>query len=218
VPASRLALVLSVALAAAGVAACSAVAPSKHVNEVAVARTWVFVCPDESIFVVRASATSAWLFRNGSSVRLGGVATAESLQFSGAGLSLQIDGEIGTLTEPGRAPAVCRNDRRRAVWEQAKLDGVEFRAVGNEPPWVLELREGSRIVLITEYGARRIERHLPPSTSDVASKTTRWEAGDLRIELSVALCHDSMDGESFETRVVVHWQGRTFRGCGRALH
>jgi uncharacterized membrane protein len=90
--------------------------------------------------------------------------------------------------------------------------------VGNEPPWVLELRELSRIVLITDYGANRVERPLPQPVNDHARRITRWDAGDLQIEITAESCLDSMSGESSSSRVVVYWQGQVLKGCRRPLH
>jgi uncharacterized membrane protein len=113
---------------------------------------------------------------------------------------------------------VCHNDRRRAIWEKAKLDGVDFRAIGNEPGWVLEIQQRSRVVLVTDNGAKRVELPLPPPREDRDARTTRWKAGELQIEAIGRPCNDSMSGEAFESEVIVTWQGRTLRGCGRALH
>ena len=155
------------------------------------ARTWVFVCPDGSSFVVRATDSEAWVFRAGS-------------------LSLRLE------AVPSVMP--LRNDRRRAVWEHAKLDGVDFRGVGNEPPWILEIREMSRFLLITEYGANRIERSLPEPISDNTRNMTRWDAGDVQVEITAAICYDSMTGEAMNSRVLIYWQEKVLRGCGRPLH
>ena len=38
------------------------------------------------------------------------------------------------------------------VWHQAKLRGVSFRAIGQEPGWLLEITDGSEILLVTDYG------------------------------------------------------------------
>jgi uncharacterized membrane protein len=140
------------------------------------------------------------------------------MRYEHGDVRLAIEGDHGMLSEPGKETFTCRNDRRQAIWEHAKLDGVDFRGIGNEPPWVLELREMSRIVLITEYGANRIERSLPQPVNDKTSKMTRWDAGDLQIEITAELCHDTMSGESFDSRVVIHWQRQVLRGCGRPLH
>ncbi|WP_455241206.1 hypothetical protein [Petrachloros mirabilis] len=182
------------------------------------ARTWVFMCPDESSYVVRATETEAWVFRAGSTLRLHVVPDAMPLRYGQGDVQLVIEGDSGMLSEPGKETFTCRNHHRRAVWEHAKLDGVDFRGVGNEPPWVLEMREMSRIVLITEYGANRIERPLPKPINDNARKMTRWDAGNLQIEITAEICHDTMSGEEFSSRVVIYWQGKVLRGCGRPLH
>jgi len=188
------------------------------VHNEAKARTWVFMCPDESSYVVRATEGEAWVFRAGASLRLTAVSDGTPLRYEQSGVQLAIDGDNGLLSEPGKETFTCRNDRQQAIWEHAKLDGVDFRGIGNEPPWVLELREMSRIVLITEYGANRIERPLPQPISDKTRKMTRWDTGDLQIEITAELCHDTMSGEAMSSRVVIYWQGKVLRGCGRPLH
>ena len=129
-----------------------------------------------------------------------------------------VDGEAARFGEVGEDMSSCRNDRRRAVWEKAKLDGADFRAVGNEPGWNLEIQEGTRIVLIADYGASRVELPLPQPSVDRRNRTTLWDAGDLVLAVIGRPCRDSMSGESFESEVVVTWGEQTLRGCGRALH
>jgi uncharacterized membrane protein len=183
------------------------------------ARTWVFVCPDGSSFVVRATDSEAWVFRAGSlSLRLEAVPSAMPLRYGQGDIQLVIDEDNGTLSESSTQTFTCRNDRQRAVWEHAKLDGVDFRGVGNEPPWILEIREMSRFLLITDYGANRIERSLPEPVSDNARNMTRWDAGDVQVEITAAICHDSMTGEAMNSRVLIHWQEKVLKGCGRPLH
>ncbi len=38
----------------------------------------------------------------------------------------------------------------RNVWHAAKLRGVAFRAIGQEPGWLLEMTTGEKILLITK--------------------------------------------------------------------
>lgn len=212
--------VLSCTAIVACMTACAAEQPNAHPAKDASAlqQTFVFMCPDGSDYVVRATGSEAWVFRPGSGLRLKAVASAGQSRYANDQVRLAIDGENGLLSEPGKTAQSCRNDRQRAVWERAKLDGVDFRAVGNEPPWVLEIREQSRLVLITDYGANRIERSLPQPINDTTNKTTRWDAGDLQIEVSAGACAETMSGEKSESRVVVRWQGRVLSGCGRPLH
>jgi putative lipoprotein len=43
------------------------------------------------------------------------------------------------------------------------------------------------------------------------------EGNDLRVEIVDEPCTDSMKGDSFPSQVLVHHNGRTYWGCGRAL-
>jgi uncharacterized membrane protein len=182
------------------------------------ATTYVLVCPDQAEAVVRASESDAWVFRAAGSLRLPAVPGSPSRAYSDGSFELRIEGEQAQWGRSGKPLQTCRNDRRRAIWERAKLDGVDFRAVGNEPAWVLEIQQQSRIVLLTDYGAKRVELPLPPPEEDREARKTRWDAGELQVEAIAHPCNDSMSGEAFESEVVVTWQGQTLRGCGRALH
>ncbi|MGC2049447.1 MAG: hypothetical protein WA635_12660 [Gallionella sp.] len=180
--------------------------------------TYVFVCPDKTEYVVRAYATKAWVFRPNGLLQLPAISATEPGKYSDGNFDLRIAGEQAQFGETGGHLQVCHNDRRRAIWEKAKLDGTDFRAIGNEPPWVLEIREQSRVVLVTDYGAKRVEMPLPSPIEDRSALTTRWIAEEYQLEIIGRRCNDSMSGETFESTVILIWQGQTLRGCGRALH
>ena len=180
--------------------------------------TYVFVCPGQTEYVVRADGTEAWVFRPGSSLRLLPTSATEPGSYSGGGFVLRIMGEQAQLGGTGSQLQDCHNDRRRAIWEKAKLDGADFRAIGNEPPWVLEIHQQSRVVLVTDYGAKRVELPLPSPEVDRDAGTTRWNADGFQLEIIGHPCSDSMSGEAFESTVIVNWHGQNLRGCGRALH
>jgi uncharacterized membrane protein len=180
--------------------------------------TYVFVCPDQTEFVVRAYPTEAWVLRPNGSLKLPAISATDSGKYSDSNFDLRITGDQAQFGKTGSDLHVCRNDRRRAIWEQAKLDGADFRAIGNEPSWVLEIREQSRVVLVTDYGAKRVEMPLPSPIEDQEKHTTRWNDDEFQLEISAQRCNDNMSGEAFESTVTLTWHGQTLRGCGRALH
>ena len=182
------------------------------------ARTYVFVCDNRSIYTVRATGTEAWIFRPEGSLRLPAVPTETGAKYASEVFEIWILGEQARLGEPTGEQQSCHNDRRQAVWEHAKLNGADFRAVGNEPGWNLVIMAASRIVLVSAYGASRIEVPLPEPMVDSEARTTRWDAGELVLEVSDRPCRDSMSGEAFESTVVVTTKTETLHGCGRALH
>ena len=181
-------------------------------------QTYVFVCSDNRAYTVRATGAEAWIFRREGTRRLPAVPAGQGTRYADGVFELRIENELAQLGDSGGPLVSCRNDPRRAVWERAKLDGADFRAVGNEPGWNLEILAGTRMRLIADYGASRVEVPLPEPTIDRELRRTRWDAGEIVLEVIGRPCRDSMSGESFETEVSVHWQGRTFKGCGRALH
>jgi uncharacterized membrane protein len=182
------------------------------------AATYVFVCDEQTAYTVRVTGAKAWVFHLNGTLMLPAVPANKGVKYSDGAFELWIDGQQAQLGESGSELQSCRNDRRRAIWEKAKLDGADFRAVGNEPGWNLEILEGNRIVLVADYGASRLERPLPQPMIDQQARATRWDAGELIVEVIGRPCRDSMSGESFEATVVVTWGEQTLRGCGRALH
>jgi putative lipoprotein len=150
------------------------------------------------------------------------------LQYSADGIVFTPMEEIADLAVGGQRFEGCRLDRAKGVWEHAKLSGVDFRATGNEPGWHLEIRNdlearaGKRIRFVFDYGERDAVLHAPdPMVEDEPHRTVyRGENGDLDIVVQIEgdACTDSMSGERFEATVTVEFQGKVYRGCGRALH
>ena len=105
------------------------------------------------------------------------------------------------------------------VWHRAKLRGVAFRAVGQEPGWLLEITNGEQILLVLDYGQTRVE--LPYVEPVVHESERRTEFiltdHDAVVEIRGERCADTMSGEQFETSVRVTVDGRQLEGCGRAL-
>jgi hypothetical protein len=57
------------------------------------------------------------------------VSADEGGKYAGDGFQLRIEGEQTRLGETNSKLLNCRNDRRRVVWERAKLEEADFRAV-----------------------------------------------------------------------------------------
>lgn len=127
------------------------------------------------------------------------------------GHEAQIGNALGKLQ-------VCKSDPKSAPWEHAKLNGADYRAVGNEPPWNLEIHGGNRLLLVSGYGAPVIEYDLDEPVVDTVNRTTRWESDGLILEVIGTSCSDTMSGALFGSKAVVTWNGQTLWGCGRALH
>lgn len=176
--------------------------------------TWVFVCGDGEMFVVRGDVESGTLHLPSGPVELRGAGSV----WQGGGWEIRIEGERATVLGDGRVRRNCLNDRLESVWQDARLRGVEFRAAGNEPGWYLELDSSGSAVLVTAYGA---ERHVFPAVRKQGvplSRLTAEESGRrMKAEIEPEPCFDAMSGERYPLSVSVDLDGDELRGCGAML-
>lgn len=186
------------------------------------AGTMVYECPDGAEFVVRIQDDVAWVFAASQTLSLPRVRAASGARFEKGGSSYWSKGEEAMIDTGGETHHGCRNNPRRAVWEHAKLNGVDFRATGNEPGWVLEISERTKIRYVGDYGRQIVELTSAPPQVNAGGREARYEARDdehyLRVLIEGQSCNDTMSGEAFPARVTVTVDGRTVTGCGRELH
>jgi len=116
----------------------------------------------------------------------------------------------------------CINNRAKAIWEDAKLRGVDFRALGNEPGWHLEISGSEKIVFVGDYGNTVYSVVTLQPLIDQHARTTTYKVQDALRDLTVLIegrpCNDSMSGEPFESSVTVILDRKKYRRCGKALH
>ncbi len=105
------------------------------------------------------------------------------------------------------------------VWHQAKLRGVAFRAVGQEPGWLLEITDGDEILLVTDYGETRTSMPYVEPVVYQDERRTQYilETRNTIVEIRGVPCQDTMSGENFEVSVTIKQNDRELHGCGRAL-
>lgn len=123
------------------------------------------------------------------------------------------------FTQAGAVSMRCVITEARSPWVEARERGVHYRAVGQEPGWLVEVGQGNAppIGLLLDYGARRLE--LRESEPLPAATGFRGISGTISVELHIRqeTCHDSMSGESFATAAELRVGDRVYRGCGRFL-
>jgi uncharacterized membrane protein len=122
--------------------------------------------------------------------------------------------------EPVQEDPVAREQElaKNNVWHKAKLRGVAFRAIGQEPGWLLEITNGEEILLVTGYGKNKNSYpYVEPQEDQVARKTVFQVNDNTSVLIEGKPCSDTMSGESFEVTVTVTQGEKTLQGCGRAL-
>jgi len=181
--------------------------------------TMAYECDAGASFVATVRRDTAWVFLPSGTRSLPPVETGPGTQYSDGTTTLRIMGEEATVETPAGILVGCRNNRARAAWEHAKLLGADFRAIGNEPGWILTIAPDS-IVLVSDYGTTRHAFLTTPAEAEGRRTLYRTASGDrtLEVVLEAGGCRDTMSGEAFETRVTVALDGREMRGCGRPLH
>jgi len=191
-------------------------------------RTYVYSCDgtDTSI-VVTLSGNHGHLFSKQASQAI--QRDEESVAFVGADVYYLPDqsshlaaGQSAQIIVRGKELGKCQNDPRAAVWEAAKLRGVSYRAVGQEPPWVLDIDREDGFLISVGYEGNKARLPYTEPESNASQKITRYrsEIDDDHVLITIKgePCYDSMSGEAFSSRVEVEWRGLRLRGCGRALH
>jgi len=105
------------------------------------------------------------------------------------------------------------------VWHRAKLRGVAFRAIGQEPGWLLEITNGTDILLVTDYGQNRNSYPYVDPVVYQGERRTQYvlEGYGIIVEIRGQRCTDVMSGEEFEVSVSIIMTDRQLEGCGRAL-
>jgi uncharacterized membrane protein len=109
---------------------------------------------------------------------------------------------------------------KRDVWHAAKLRGVSFRAIGQEPAWLLEITDGEQILLVTGYGQKSTAYPYVEPKVNQQQRRTVFSVKDQKLEVIIEGkgCSDIMSGERFDVSVFITLHGKQFRGCGRALY
>lgn len=184
------------------------------------ANAYVYTCPDDFRFSVRLRDDSAHVRLPARTVTLPHVESASGARYEAEGVLFWSKGSEASLETSSGARTGCQGRPAATPWEEAAFLGIEFRAVGNEPGWVLEIDEQQWMRYVGDYGAIRVLAPVPePVLSDDGTRTltARTEAHTLEAVIREAPCSDTMSGEAFTHTVSVRLGGREVQGCGREV-
>ena len=177
--------------------------------------TRVFRCDDGYQFVARFEPERVWLFLGQRTHSLPQIPSTSGIHYTDGRFTFRERDDQAWTEGPGESHARCVNQPVAVPWEEARLKGVDFRAVGQDSAWTLEIDEGSGITF--EGGGARST--FPPVHSEPTTAVTQSSAGDrtIRIEQTSTECIDRATGERLDVLVRVTIDGREHRGCGRRL-
>jgi uncharacterized membrane protein/membrane-bound inhibitor of C-type lysozyme len=185
------------------------------------AKTYVYECSGGHSFTVRLEQGKARLTLAGQTMSLPRVPSDDGMKFSDGSVTFQMRGDEASLDLGDKAYRGCQKNLTKAAGSATKLRGVDFRAVGNEPGWSLEIDNDGSILFINNYGEDQYVFATPEPTLVRQADTTIYFVQDAEHTMTIILrdqqCYDDMSGEPFGTTVTLVFDGRRFRGCGKAL-
>ncbi|MGH8249787.1 MAG: YbaY family lipoprotein [Steroidobacteraceae bacterium] len=148
---------------------------------------------------------------------LGAIGGVTGYQIEGDVLELAYTGGGALKLKRGSAAAE-QAPQAGKPWTDAAARGVSFRALGNEPAWVLEIA-GRQATIFTDLGERKTEFKLAEPV--VKGDTTIWRSAGggegLVAVVQRRQCVDDMSGEPMEANAAVTFESVTYKGCGRFL-
>ena len=128
-------------------------------------------------------------------------------------------GAEARLEAPGYSLQGCVAAPADDPWQVSRLLGYDFRAIGQEPGWMVEVESGRRMHVLADYGDIEFITG-PPLEEEVGGATVyRAEQENQEVVLRVTPgdCQDVMSGEAFPARATLELDGRLLEGCGQAL-
>lgn len=183
--------------------------------------TVVYACPDGFRFSVRLRRDSAVVSLPKESLTLPHVPSGSGAKYAAGDAVFWSKGQEASLKTSTADHTGCRGQPAATPEDEARLLGVEFRGVGQEPGWTLELDQGRSLRFIGDYGSTRIVAPAPEPVRDTALGTVTYAAKadghDLATVIREAPCRDVMSGAEFSHTVTVTLDGRDLPGCGRIL-
>lgn len=131
-------------------------------------------------------------------------------------------GDTARLERRGVEAAQCTEHRADSLREDARLRGVVYRALGNEPGWTLEVGPGGTLDWITNYGQERhrFDGAIEQVQGDAPGSRT-YTAGDagetIRVTIAATPCTD--DGDvAYDFTATIDFAGGRLRGCATKLN
>ncbi len=184
-------------------------------------RALYLLCTGGYAFPVNVQKDEAWIFLPEGAKRLVRTETEDGVKYSNGEYSLWGRGNNGMFQVEDKPAEQCRNQPQKAVWVESKLRGADFRAVGNEPGWTLELSLEGNTVFVSDYGKTRALFKTTEPVTDASKRTSTYRLNNGQQQITVQIegkaCNDSISGEPFDTSVTVHYDDQTYKGCGKAL-
>ena len=125
------------------------------------------------------------------------------------------DGMLAISTDS--AAQILFRRQESAALQDARARGIDFRAVGQEPGWVVEVKDEENITAVLDYGGTSLLMPTPDSKTAEDGTVTYDASTDtdhLVLSIRGKTCVDPMSGESHPSTVELVVNAKPYRGCG----
>ena len=184
-------------------------------------QVFVYNCGDTLQFTAHVTKDSTWLFLSDTTLKVLPAKAGSGARYEGGSYLYWSKGTEAILQKPEGSFMTCQSVPQERSWAAAKLRGIHFRALGQEPGWFLELEKDNQLTYVGNYGRDTLIFESPvPDTGGQGRRTVyRIKNAQESLELVIAdtPCTDTMSGYDFPQTVTVTVDGETYRGCGRYL-
>jgi putative lipoprotein len=207
-------------LVAVGLGACASGGTGETPDRGVAQHTETYRCADgRRLETLVTGRNTLRLFPPGrNAIKMTRVRAASGVRYRGGRAAFWQKGDTARYTPPSGEGVDCRRRDTRASWAEAAARGAAFRAIGQEPGWLVTVTDG-RLRAELAYGQRTLATDVTSRKSAEGAKVWIGRAGDDRVRLTArrARCRDPMSGHAFPLTVRVDVAGRRYRGCGRWL-
>lgn len=189
--------------------------------------------PTEGVFFAEGVRLSAYfddesvrlVFSDGEEVVLPQAVSASGARYTDGTTLFWNKGDEALLEWNGRTYETRLATADNDGWERARAAGVIFRAVGNEPGWLVEIGSDERVHLLLDYGATVLTTPLSEFRVHYGHRERTFISKPPQSPLHAVVrvqeraCYDTMSGEGFTSavRVELPEAGFVYDGCGRDL-
>ncbi|WP_176466210.1 MliC family protein [Aliifodinibius salipaludis] len=184
-------------------------------------QVFVYNCADSLQFTAHVTSDSTWLFLSDTTLKVMPVKAGSGARYEGNSYLYWSKGSEAVFQKPKGSFMTCQSVPKERAWAAAKLRGVDFRALGQEPGWFLELQKENQLKYVGNYGEDTLIVESPEPEADSQDKRTVYRAESAQQTLELVIedtpCTDIMSGFDFPQTVRVTVDGETYRGCGRYL-
>jgi membrane-bound inhibitor of C-type lysozyme/uncharacterized membrane protein len=208
---------------AALLASCTGLTPARDKPESGAdlrprGQTFVYECTGYE-FVARLTQEEMALWLDDRSVVLARVPSGSGTKYTKGEITFWSKGEQAILDVDKQRFTDCVNAPHRVPWEEARRRGVDFRAVGNEPGWSVEIQLDRQLLFVGDYGMNRVMIANPEfeRVGKLRIYSAKDEHNSITVEVVDTPCTDTMKGNTFASEVVMQVNGQRYTGCGNSL-